>query len=248
MEYDKINNLLLSEDNESEQLSKFVTREYVRVNSLLNTFNKNKSIRFKTPMLRSNLCDYSDAYILVNGTITVTGNHPRDRQNRPMILKNNAPFISSITRINGELIEDANDLDIVMPMYNLLEYSENYRKTTGSLYNYYRDELSDDNDNDDFGNIKVVNSKFFNIIRIWYCIIYFINNKYFFTPIRSISFSKYIFEFRYSNSITYFKSTIFFIMFINIYSFIIIFNISWFHFNCTMFSIIYLRTTSSTTS
>ena len=102
MEYDKINNLLLSEDNESEQLSKFVTREYVKVNSLLNTYNENKSIRFKTPMLRSNLCDYSDAYILVNGTITVTGNNRRDRQNRPLILKNNAPFTSCITRINGE--------------------------------------------------------------------------------------------------------------------------------------------------
>ena len=77
MEYDKINNLLsslkLSEDNEmSEQLSKFVTREYFRVNSLSNTYNENKSIRFQTPMLRSNLCDYSDAYILVKGTITVT--------------------------------------------------------------------------------------------------------------------------------------------------------------------------------
>ena len=82
MEYDKINNLLrvvdtsakhvLSEDNESEKLSKFFTREYVRVNSLSNTYNENKSIRFKTPMLRSNLCDYSDAYILVKGTITVT--------------------------------------------------------------------------------------------------------------------------------------------------------------------------------
>ena len=73
MEYDKINNLLLSEDNEmSEQLSKFVTREYLRINSLLNTYNENKSIRFKTPMLRSSLCDYSDAYILVKGTITVT--------------------------------------------------------------------------------------------------------------------------------------------------------------------------------
>ena len=72
MEYDKINNLLLSEDNESEKLSKFVTREYFRVNSLSNTYNENKSIRFKTPMLRSNLCDYSDAYILVKGTITVT--------------------------------------------------------------------------------------------------------------------------------------------------------------------------------
>ena len=152
--------MLLSEDNESEQLSKFVTREYVRVNSLLDTYNENKSIISKTPMLRSNLCDYSDAYILVNGTITVTGNHPRDRQNRPLISKNNAPFISCITRINGELIEGADDLDIVMPMYNLLENSKDYRKTMGSLYNYYRDELSDDNDNDNFGNINVSSKAF----------------------------------------------------------------------------------------
>ena len=130
MEYDKINNLLLSEDNESEKLCKFVTREYVRVNSLSNTYNENKSIRFKTPMLKLNLCDYSDAYILVKGTITVTapgGNNGakniRDKRNRPVILKNNAPFVSCITRINGELIEDADDLDIVMSMYNLLEYS-----------------------------------------------------------------------------------------------------------------------------
>ena len=80
MEYDKINNLLCSEElgsavgNESENLSKFVTREYVKVNSLSNTYNENKSIRFKTPMLRSDLCDYADAYILVNSTITVTAN------------------------------------------------------------------------------------------------------------------------------------------------------------------------------
>ena len=67
--------------------------------------------------------------------------------------------ISCITRINGELIEDADDLDIVM--YNLLEYSKNYRKTIGSLYNYYRDGLSDDNNNDNFGKIKVVNSEAF---------------------------------------------------------------------------------------
>ena len=177
MEYDKINNLLLSEDNESEvskakemseQLSKFVTREYVRINSLLNTYNKNKSIRFKTPMLRSSLCDYSDAYILVKGTIAVTAsgannvtNNIRDKRNRPLILKNNAPFVSCITRINGELIEDADDLDIVMPMHSLLEYSKNYRKTIGSLYNYYRDELSDDADDNNFDNIKVVNSNTF---------------------------------------------------------------------------------------
>ena len=126
MEYDKINNLLLSEDNESEKLSKFIIREYVRVNSLSNTYNENKSIRFKTPMLRSNLCDYSDAYISVKGTITVTApgannnaNNIRDKRNRTLILKNNAPFVSCITRINGELIEGADDLDIVMSMYTL---------------------------------------------------------------------------------------------------------------------------------
>ena len=168
MEYDKINNLLLSEDNESERLSKFVTREYVRVNSLSNTYNENKSIRFKTPMLRSNLCDYSDAYILVKGTIKVPApgvnngaNNIRDKRNRPLILKNNAPLVSCITRINGELIEDADDLDIVMSMYNLLDYSKNYRRTIGSLYNCYRDELSDDADDNNFDNIKVVNSNTF---------------------------------------------------------------------------------------
>ena len=163
MEYDKINNLLLSEDNESEQLSKFVTRQYLKVNSLCNTYNENKSIRFKTPMLRSNLCDYSDAYILVKGTVTVNGvvNGAENeilRKNRPLILKNNAPFVSCMTKINNEFIEDADDLDIVMPMYNLLEYSKNYRKTIGSLYNYYRDELSDDNNPDNFPNTNVVNS------------------------------------------------------------------------------------------
>ena len=100
MEYDKINNLLLSQDNESEKLSKFVTREYVKVNSLSNAYNENKSIRFKTAMLRSNLCDYSDAYILIKDTITVTApgannnaNNIRDKRNRPLILTNNAPFV-----------------------------------------------------------------------------------------------------------------------------------------------------------
>ena len=168
MEHDKINNLLLSEDNESKQLSKFVTRKCVKVNSLSNTYNENKSIRFKTPMLRSNLCDYSDAYISVKGTITVTApgvnnnaDNMRDKRNRPLILKNNAPFVSCIARINGELIEDADDLDIVMSMYNLLEYSKNYRKTIGLLYNYCRDELSDDADDNNFDNINVVNSNTF---------------------------------------------------------------------------------------
>ena len=119
-------------------------------------------------MLRSKLCDYSDAYILVKGTITVTApgvnnnaNNIRNKRNRPLILKNNAPFVSCITRINDELIEDADDLDVVMPIYNLSEYSKNYRKTIGSLYNYYRDELSDDADDNNFDNIKIVNSEAF---------------------------------------------------------------------------------------
>ena len=90
-------------------------------------------------------------------------NNIRDKNNRPLILKNNAPFVSCITRINGELIEDADDLDIVMPMYNLLEYSKNYRKTIGSLYKYYRDELANDDipAGNSFDNIKVVNSETF---------------------------------------------------------------------------------------
>ena len=158
MEYDKINNLV---NSESEKLSKFATRDYIKVNSLSNTYNENMSIRFKTPMLRSDLCDYADAYILVNGTVTVAGNQPRDRQNRPLILKNNAPFVSCITRINNELVEDADDLDIVISMYNLLEYSKNYRKTIGSLYNYYRDELNDDANLNNVAKTNVVSSNSF---------------------------------------------------------------------------------------
>ena len=124
----------------SENLSNLVTRDYVRVNSLSNTCDENKSIRFKTPMLRSHLCNYSDAYILVNGTITVNGivngaENEIIRRNRKLILKNNAPFVSCIPRINNELLEGADDLNIVLPMYNLLEYSKNYRKTIGSLHN-----------------------------------------------------------------------------------------------------------------
>ena len=116
-------------------------------------------------MLRSDLCDYADAYILINGTVTVTANagtnNIRDKRNRKLILKNNAPFVSCITRINGELIEDdLDDLDVVMPMYNLLEHSKNYRKTIGSLYNYYRDELTNDGDNNS-ANRNVVNSNAF---------------------------------------------------------------------------------------
>ena len=92
-------------------------------------------------MLRSDLCYYSNAYIVVKGTITVT-DPDNAKRNKSVAFKNNAPFINCISKINGVKIDNAEDLDVVMPMYNLLEYSKNYRKTTGSLWNYYRDEPS----------------------------------------------------------------------------------------------------------
>ena len=82
-------------------------------------------------MLRSDLCDFSDAYIVVKGTITVTGTNNRSRKNRPLAFKNNAPFISCISKINNTLIDNTEDLDVAIPAYNLIEYSKNYSKTTG---------------------------------------------------------------------------------------------------------------------
>ena len=100
-------------------------------------------------MLRSNLCDYADAYILVNGTVTITGagdDDPAkrlDERNKDLIFKNCAPFTKCISRINNTEMDNAQDIDIVMPMYNLIEYSDNYAKTSGSLYQYYRDDPND---------------------------------------------------------------------------------------------------------
>ena len=104
-----------------------------------NRYNPNKQIRFKTSMLRSGLCDYSDAYIVIKGNITVT-NPDNDAYDKKVAFKNNARFTSCISKINNTLIDNAEDLDVVMPMYNLSEYRKNRRKTTGSLWNYYRDE------------------------------------------------------------------------------------------------------------
>ena len=107
------------------------------------------------------MCDYSDAYIVVTGDITVKGPENRDRKNRSLAFKNNAPFISCISKINGVLIENAEDLDVVIPIYNLLEYSKNYSKTSGSLWNYYRDELPDETNDDNGPNKNVINSESF---------------------------------------------------------------------------------------
>ena len=92
-------------------------------------------------MLWSDLCDYSNAYIIVKGDITVADPNNAKR-NKAVAFKNNAPFINCISKINGIKIDNAEDLDVVMPMYNLLEYSKNHKKTTGSLWNYYRDQPS----------------------------------------------------------------------------------------------------------
>ena len=90
-------------------------------------------------MLRSDLWDFSDVYIVVKGTITVT-DPDNAKRNKSAAFKNNAPFVNCISKINGVQIYNAEDLDVVMQMYNLLEYSKDYKKTTGSLWNYCRDE------------------------------------------------------------------------------------------------------------
>ena len=83
-------------------------------------------------MLRSDLCDYSNAYIVAKGDITVT-NPNNAKRNKATAFKNNAPFINCIWKIDGIKTDNAEDLDVVMAMFNLLEYSKNYKKTTGSL-------------------------------------------------------------------------------------------------------------------
>ena len=138
MEYQKIANLL---DNEviSNQQSKFRTRNWVEVNDDSRGTYTNADIKFKTTMLKSDLCDYADAYIFVKGTITIAGAgadaaaRQLDERNKGVIFKNCAPFTKCISRINGTDIDNARDIDIVMPMYNLIEYSDNYSKTSGSL-------------------------------------------------------------------------------------------------------------------
>ena len=97
----------------------------------------------------SNLCDYSDAYILVIGIITVpntaTERPAVNNTNKKVIFKNCAPFTDCITEINITQVHDAQKVDIVMPRYNLIEYSDAYTKTSGSLWQYYGDEPAIDN-------------------------------------------------------------------------------------------------------
>ena len=82
-------------------------------------------------------------------------------KNRPLAFKNNAPFVGCISKINNTFIDNVEDLDVAMPMYSLIEYSKNYRKTTGTLWNYYRDELSDDTNDNSNPNKNIINSRVF---------------------------------------------------------------------------------------
>ena len=147
MEYQKIANFL---ENASNQPSKFKTKNWVEINDeSRGGYTTVSDIKFKMLMLRSNLCDYADAYILVKGTITITGAgddaaaRRADERNKGVIFKNCAPFTKCISKINDAEIDNAQDIDIVMPMYNLIEYSNNYSKTSGSLWQYYKDESND---------------------------------------------------------------------------------------------------------
>ena len=143
MEYQKIANLI---GDTSNQPSKFRTKNWVEINDeSRGTYNVNSQIKFKTVMLKSNLCDYSDACILVKGTITITGAgadaaaRQADERDKGVAFKNCAPFINCISENNNTKTDNAKDIDIVMPMYNLIEYSDHYAKTSGSLWQYFRD-------------------------------------------------------------------------------------------------------------
>ena len=130
-------------------------------------------------MLRSDLCDFNDAYIVVKGnnkktftviedpnnttanaTVTNTANNNTFGK-KELVFKNNGPFINCISKINSIKIDNAEDLDVVMSMYNLLEHSKNYRKTTGSLWNYYKDEPNSSTDNNNITH-SILNSGSFD--------------------------------------------------------------------------------------
>ena len=142
MESQKIINLLDTNDNKSE---KFATERWYIINDQ-NTGNNaygngedGTTIKYEAKVIKPNLRDYSDAYILVIGNI----------QNKPansiVAFKNCPPFRTCDVTINDEHIEKAEDLPIVIPMYNLLEYFDNYQNSTGTLYQFKRDEPPDDN-------------------------------------------------------------------------------------------------------
>ena len=152
-------------NNESNQACKFRTRNWVKINDEASCrYSPNKQIKFKTAMLRSSLCDYSDPYILVKVNITVNNNAgagaAANNICKKIIFKSCALFTSCISNINNTQIDNAEYIDIVMPMYNLIEYSDNYSKTSGSLWQYCKSiPALDNNDNIvDFSGANVTDS------------------------------------------------------------------------------------------
>ena len=126
-------------DSASSKPSKFRTRNSVEANDdIRGAYSPNKQIRYKTAMLRSSLCDYSDAYILVKENISVINNASAgaaaNNRNKKVIFKDCAPFTNCISNINNTQFSNAEYIDIVMSMYNVVEYSDNYSKTYGSLW------------------------------------------------------------------------------------------------------------------
>ena len=104
-------------------------------------------------MLRSDLCDYSDAHIVVKGTIDLLADvsNKSDNVEKNVVFKDNVPFRSYISKINSTLPDNGEDLDIVMSVYNLLQYIYNYSMLSGTLLNYYRDKIDDVDDNASVG-------------------------------------------------------------------------------------------------
>ena len=157
MEYQKIANFL---ESTTDNPSKFRTRNWIEINDESRENYANSDIRFKTTMLRYNLCDHANSYMLVKGTITITGagdnagENQADERDKGVTFKNCAPFTKCISRINNADIDNAHDIDIVMPMYNLIEYSDNYSETSGSLWHNYKDDP-----NDNLANSKSFKSK-----------------------------------------------------------------------------------------
>ena len=127
METQKIVSLLNDSNNEN---SKFATKQWYIIDSeAKGNYLPDNEIKFLTSLLESSLCDYSDAYILFTGNISVTGGN----SNTKVASKNCAPFKKCRTEINETFVDDAQHINIAMPMYNLIEYSDNYSDTSGSL-------------------------------------------------------------------------------------------------------------------
>ena len=144
METQKIVNLLNGSDNEN---SKFATKKWYIIDSESNgNYSHHNPIKFLTKSIESSLCNYSDAYILVTRNIHVTGGD----NNTKVAFKNCAPFKDCRTEINDTFVDFADFINITMPLYNLIEYSDNYSDTSESLWNFKRDKI--------IGNINIMNN------------------------------------------------------------------------------------------